>query len=136
MLEYFSNHRKDNQLINMSIFYWNHIIHCVKYTKIRALSDPHFPAYGKYRKIRGIQIRSCLVLIGLIMMGSLGKDFDYCKVEANKVISRICTLQIIFRRWKKVAVLKVKRKSPLWVRFNLPYPRWSSEGSLKLFAER
>ena len=47
------------------------------------------------------------------MMGSLGKDFDYCKVEANKVISRICTLQIIFRRWKKVAVLKVKRKSPL-----------------------
>ena len=47
MPENWSNHSKGNHSINMSIFYWNHIKHCVKYVKTRVFSDPYLSVYGE-----------------------------------------------------------------------------------------
>ena len=47
MSENWSNHSKDNHLINMSIFHWNHAKHCMKYVKTWVFSDPYLSVYGE-----------------------------------------------------------------------------------------
>ena len=47
MPENWSKHSKDNGPINMSIFYWSHVKHCVKYVKIQVFSDPYLSVYGE-----------------------------------------------------------------------------------------
>ena len=46
MPENWSNHSKDNHSINMSIFYWNHVKHCVKYVKTWVFSDLYLSVCG------------------------------------------------------------------------------------------
>ena len=47
MPENWSNRSKDNHSIKMSVFYWNHVKHCVKYVKTRFFSDPCLSVYGE-----------------------------------------------------------------------------------------
>ena len=42
-----SNRSRDNHSINKSIFYLNHVKHCVKYVKTRVFSDPYLSVYGE-----------------------------------------------------------------------------------------
>ena len=47
MPEKLSNHSRDNHSINMSIFYWNHVKHWMKYVETWVFSDLYLYVYGQ-----------------------------------------------------------------------------------------
>ena len=63
MPEKWYNHSRDNHSINMSVFYRNHVKHCMEYVETWVFSDPYLSVHGE-------NLRFCPY------MGKYGCDFN------------------------------------------------------------